>query len=130
MPPNTVKVDRTTKWGNPAIVGKDGTAADCVYWYVLLLAGWTICQAGIGDRQVAAGKVLGKESRGWIPNAAREESGVLVQAGDAMPRRRAAGSRQQTEWTQGQARPRQDHGGVRLPDGKREGREDRRSGRR
>ena len=26
MPPNTVKVDRTTKWGNPFIVGKHGTA--------------------------------------------------------------------------------------------------------
>lgn len=24
MPPNTVKVDRTTKWGNPFIVGKPG----------------------------------------------------------------------------------------------------------
>jgi len=26
MPPNTVKVDRTTKWGNPFIVGKSGGA--------------------------------------------------------------------------------------------------------
>ena len=26
MPPNTVKVDRTTKWGNPFIVGKPGGA--------------------------------------------------------------------------------------------------------
>lgn len=24
MPPNTVKVDRTTKWGNPFVVGKPG----------------------------------------------------------------------------------------------------------
>ena len=24
MPPNTVKVDRTTKWGNPFVVGKSG----------------------------------------------------------------------------------------------------------
>jgi len=24
MPPNTVKVDRTTKWGNPFIIGKPG----------------------------------------------------------------------------------------------------------
>lgn len=23
MPPNTVKVDRTTKWGNPFVVGKE-----------------------------------------------------------------------------------------------------------
>lgn len=26
MPPNTVKVDRTTKWGNPFVVGKSGGA--------------------------------------------------------------------------------------------------------
>ncbi|MGH8261383.1 MAG: DUF4326 domain-containing protein [Steroidobacteraceae bacterium] len=26
MPPNTVKVDRTTKWGNPFVVGKPGGA--------------------------------------------------------------------------------------------------------
>lgn len=30
MPPNTVKVDRTTKWGNPFVTGRDGTRAECV----------------------------------------------------------------------------------------------------
>lgn len=30
MPPNTVKVDRTTRWGNPFVVGRDGTPAGCV----------------------------------------------------------------------------------------------------
>ena len=30
MPENTVKVDRTTKWGNPFVVGRDGTQAECV----------------------------------------------------------------------------------------------------
>lgn len=39
MPDNTVKVDRTTKWGNPFIVGKDGTQAQCVYWFQLMLGG-------------------------------------------------------------------------------------------
>ena len=39
MPPNTVKVDRTTKWGNPFIVGKDGTQAECAGWFELLLGG-------------------------------------------------------------------------------------------
>jgi hypothetical protein len=33
MPPNTVKVDRTTKWGNPFVVGKDGDLARCVELY-------------------------------------------------------------------------------------------------
>lgn len=30
MPENSVKVDRTTKWGNPFVVGRDGTQAECV----------------------------------------------------------------------------------------------------
>ncbi len=39
MPPNTVKVDRSTKWGNPFLVGRDGTAAECVRRFELLLTG-------------------------------------------------------------------------------------------
>jgi hypothetical protein len=30
MPENTVKVDCTTRWGNPFVVGRDGTQAECV----------------------------------------------------------------------------------------------------
>lgn len=33
MPENTVKVDRTTKWGNPWRAGLDGDAAECVLRY-------------------------------------------------------------------------------------------------
>jgi hypothetical protein len=33
MPPNTVKVDRTTKWGNPYVAGRDGDRARCVALY-------------------------------------------------------------------------------------------------
>lgn len=39
MPENTVKVDRTTKWGNPFIVGEHGTRAECVWLFELLLGG-------------------------------------------------------------------------------------------
>lgn len=45
MPENTVKVDRTTKWGNPFKVGEDGTAAECVELYRLLLSGY-VCLSG------------------------------------------------------------------------------------
>jgi hypothetical protein len=38
MPPDTVKVDRATKWGNPFIVGVHGTRAECVELYRLMLA--------------------------------------------------------------------------------------------
>jgi hypothetical protein len=33
MPPNTVRVDRTTRWGNPWTVGTDGDAAVCASLY-------------------------------------------------------------------------------------------------
>lgn len=39
MPANTVKVDRTTKWGNPFVVGEHGTRAECVYLFKMLLNG-------------------------------------------------------------------------------------------
>lgn len=39
MPPNTVKVDRTTTWGNPFVVGKHGTRAECVYWFRIIACG-------------------------------------------------------------------------------------------
>lgn len=39
MPANTVKVDRSTPWGNPFIVGEHGTAARCVELYAHLLHG-------------------------------------------------------------------------------------------
>lgn len=42
MPENTTKIDRSTAWGNPFVVGKDGTAAECVDLYGKLLAGY-IC---------------------------------------------------------------------------------------
>lgn len=40
MPPNTVKVDRTTPWGNPFIVGTHGTRGECVDLYRKLMAGY------------------------------------------------------------------------------------------
>ncbi|MCS0497912.1 DUF4326 domain-containing protein [Ancylobacter sp. MQZ15Z-1] len=39
MPRDTVKVDRSTPWGNPFVVGRDGTAAECVRLYRALLGG-------------------------------------------------------------------------------------------
>jgi len=37
MPTNTVKVDRSTKRGNPFVVGKHGTQAECVYLFRALI---------------------------------------------------------------------------------------------
>ncbi len=39
MPANTVKVDRSTRWGNPFVVGRHGDREACVRLYRRLLAG-------------------------------------------------------------------------------------------
>lgn len=33
LPPNTVCVDRTTRWGNPFVIGKDGDVRQCLSKY-------------------------------------------------------------------------------------------------
>ena len=40
MPPNTVKVSRPGKWGNPFVVGRDGNAQDCVDQHACLVSDW------------------------------------------------------------------------------------------
>jgi hypothetical protein len=37
MPPNTVYVGRGSRWGNPFVLGRDGTAAECVRRYAEML---------------------------------------------------------------------------------------------
>ena len=39
MPPDTVKVDRTTSWGNPFVVSRYGTAEQCVDAFKRLTCG-------------------------------------------------------------------------------------------
>lgn len=39
LPGNTVKVDRSTMWGNPFVVGRDGDQAECVARFSCLLGG-------------------------------------------------------------------------------------------
>lgn len=40
MPPNAVYVGRGTKWGNPFVVGRHGTAQECVELFALCLYGY------------------------------------------------------------------------------------------
>ena len=41
MPENTVYVGRGSRWGNPYVVGKDGTAQDCIEKYKNLMLPYT-----------------------------------------------------------------------------------------
>jgi hypothetical protein len=40
LPPGAVCVDRSTKYGNPFVVGRDGTAAECILLYRALAQGY------------------------------------------------------------------------------------------
>jgi hypothetical protein len=53
MPENTVKVDRTTPWGNPFVVGKAGTADRCVQLFRYLLGGYLCMTSGDVKAQAA-----------------------------------------------------------------------------
>jgi len=57
MPENTLKCDRSQYHGrgNPFRTGIDGTAADCVHHYALLMAGYLCltCKATLEDQKTA-----------------------------------------------------------------------------
>lgn len=46
MPPNTVKVDRSTKWGNPFVTGVFGTQQECVDAFRFMCSGRTCVSEG------------------------------------------------------------------------------------
>jgi hypothetical protein len=56
LPEGAVKVDRTTIWGNPFIVGAQGSAILCVYNYALMLSGYLCVSVSseCRDRQAKA----------------------------------------------------------------------------
>jgi hypothetical protein len=53
LPENAVCVDRSTPWGNPFVVGRDGTRAECVEMYRHLMAGRFVLtsQASMSDQR-------------------------------------------------------------------------------
>lgn len=67
MPPNTVKVDRTTRFGNPFQVGHHGKQVECVYWYVLMSCGYQPIMDNL-DAQGKAIKVLKAEKKAGYPS--------------------------------------------------------------
>lgn len=72
MPPNTVKVDRTTKWGNPFVTGRDGTRAYCVDLYCKMLRGLLAlsCGPSIEEQRAARSYVLGNIDKLYGKNLA------------------------------------------------------------
>lgn len=75
MPPNTVKVDRTTGWGNPCAVGQPGieTAADAVEAYRKKVA------SSRHEREQARQILRGKNLACWCPLDAPCHADVLLE---------------------------------------------------
>ncbi len=73
MPPNTVKVDRSTRWGNPFVVGEHGTRTECVELFTKLLAGYVCMSTGNVREQMAyrataeqhSGELAGRNLACW-----------------------------------------------------------------
>ncbi len=88
MPPGAVYVGRPTKWGNPFVVGRDGTVADCLRLYRLLAGGFfcltTKATPADQDRARAAMEAARRELRGkdllcWCPPGRPCHADVLLE---------------------------------------------------
>lgn len=90
MPADTLKVDRTTAWGNPLVVGKHGTREECVRLLALTLNGQVVISMGqdddgayIADKLIAYRKHLlrsrrhleGKNLACWCHLCAKHKAG-------------------------------------------------------
>lgn len=94
LPPNTVCVDRSTKWGNPFVVGRDGTRKRCVELFEALCHG-LICyskpanpkaQRAYLERAVKnIGELRGKNLACWCPLNAPCHADVLMRAANRTP---------------------------------------------
>jgi hypothetical protein len=92
MPENAVKVERSTKWGNPFVVGEDGTRAECVELYRCLLSGLTcLSSKATADRQRAArdyaldhiDQLRGHDLACWCPLNGPCHADVLLELANA-----------------------------------------------
>jgi hypothetical protein len=72
MPANTLKIDRTTKWGNPFVIGKDGARAECIELYKRFVAGNAATKRKdvLASRELVASsaqELRGKNLACWCP---------------------------------------------------------------
>lgn len=88
MPADTVKVDRATKWGNPFVVGEDGTRFECVRLYRALAEGY-LCiskaaahvgrqRAALAVMATAPAELRGKHLACWCPLDAHCHADILL----------------------------------------------------
>jgi hypothetical protein len=96
MPPNTIKVDRSTKWGNPFRPNRRDNKAYCVQLFNYLMAGFVcMCDVPTPDEQMAYRKMLaenigelrGKNLACWCPLDASCHADVLLRIANGDPQR-------------------------------------------
>ena len=85
MPPNTVKVDRTTRWGNPFRAGqwRDYTAADAVRHFEQWMRG-DMSMSSVGEPPDLAG-LRGKNLACWCTPGEPCHADVLLKMANAEP---------------------------------------------
>ncbi|MDR7232782.1 hypothetical protein J2X45_003892 [Caulobacter sp. BE264] len=89
MPDNTVKVDRSTQWGNhDFIVGEDGDAEHCVEMFHHDLNKFAVFHPGKFDDWIAP--LRGKNLACWCALDAPCHADVLLELANAEPARGAA----------------------------------------
>ena len=88
MPAGGVKVDRTTRFGNPFITGVDGNRTECVRLFRLMLGGLLCASKGPpilaqmeAHSAIAAGLpgLRGKALACWCPQGAPCHADVLIE---------------------------------------------------
>lgn len=87
LPANAVRVDHGTVYGNPFVVGQDGTGAECVGRFWALLAGHVCltCRSGVMEQMEARARILthlahlrGKDLACWCALDAPCHADVLL----------------------------------------------------
>jgi hypothetical protein len=92
MPAGAVKVDRSTRWGNPFVVGVHGTRAECVAAFEQLLAGEPVVGSGPSANEQQAclehacahlAELRGKDLACWCPTDQACHADVLLRLANA-----------------------------------------------
>jgi len=89
MPPNTVKVDRSTKWGNPYVVDRE-TPAEAVAAFRAMLARWPRSHPEIAQIREQLG---GRNLACWCPLDQPCHADVLLEIANGWRELRTRGDR-------------------------------------
>lgn len=87
MPPNTVKVDRSTRWGNPVVIGKpwEGEVVESTLHAVAIFRDGIACGCEPFPTANAIEALRGKNLACWCKPGAPCHADVLLELANAEP---------------------------------------------